>query len=191
MSGGSIIAFCAIIPIAFLLRITKLNNLFNLIYLMIFLLFSIYLMFEYSHIILNTEVGHTSLARLELKAGGEDSRKNIYMNLLTSKNIILYLFTGEGSNIFVGDRVYSPHSGHLMLIYGFGLICYFMYMYIMFRKSKTVSWMNYLPIIPFLLGFTINIGIGELKFAVILYMIVAFIRIRCRQIYYSFPIKKR
>jgi hypothetical protein len=191
MSGGSILIFCIIIPITFLFRIAKINSLFNLICLIIFLLFSIYLIFEYSHIILNSDVGRISLERLELKVETEDSRKNIYMNLLASKNIMLYLFTGEGSNIFVGDRAYSPHNGHLMLIYGFGLICYFMYIYVVFRKNKTVSWMNYLPIIPFLFGFTVNIGIGELKFAAILYMIVAFIRIRCGQISCLFSVNKR
>ena len=178
MSGGAIVSLVLVLPIAFLIRTTKTKNLFGIISLIILILATTYLITKYSGTILNSEVGETSMNRLESKATTEDGRKNIYLNLLASKNVLLYLFAGEGSNIFMKGKVYSPHSGHFMLIFSFGMICYLIYMYIVFRKTKKMPWADYLPIIPFLIGFTLNIGIGELKFAAILYTIVAFVRVR-------------
>jgi hypothetical protein len=93
-----------------------------------------------------------------------------------SKNIFLYILAGEGNTLFINGMPFSPHSGHLMFIFGFGFISYYMYMYLIFRKTKAQKWQDMVFIIPFLLCFTINIGIGELKYAAITYMLIAYSR---------------
>ena len=182
MSGGTLIVAAVVLSISLIIRIIKVKSMFDFVSLVILILVSIYLFLYHSDVLINSEVGEAFQNRMESKIEHGDTRGEIYLNLLDSKNILLYLFIGEGSNIFVGDERYSPHNGHLMFIFAFGMICYIVYMLLVFRKAKSTLWIDYLPIVAFLVGFTVNIGIGELKFAAILYMLVAFIRVRSKKL---------
>ena len=132
----------------------------------------------YSGAFLESKIGEVAVKRMESKSEQGDSRPKIWKELLESKNILFYSLIGEGNSLFVNGKIYSPHSGHFVFIFAYGLICYYLYMYLVFRKMKKQTWSDYLPILPFLVCFTVNIGIGELKFAVLMYMVIAYSRIR-------------
>jgi hypothetical protein len=178
MSAGSFISAVLIIPLAIFIRIKNSGTVKNFIMILLSLFVIFYFINEYSSLLTNSEVGQESISRLDEKNETGDKRPDIWKELLQSKNIILYTFAGEGVSLFVNGKHYSPHSGHFVFIFGFGLICYYFYMYLIFRKSKKQLWTDLIYILPFFLCFTINIGIGELKFAAMLYMLVAYSRIK-------------
>lgn len=176
MSAGSIVSAIIFIPIAYIYRLTKTRKLIShLIIIVSFLIFGLTIQKNYSNFSEN-EIGKTAISRLESKSETGDTRPEIWLKLLKSKNILLYLFAGEGTVLFVDGKHYSPHSGHFVFIFGYGIIAYLFYLYIVFRKTKWQKWKDYIYILPLFICFTINIGIGELKFAAIMYMIIAYSR---------------
>lgn len=132
------------------------------------LLFLLNKFIEFQH----TEIGEMAMERLESNSG--DSRFMHWKNTLTDKPLPLYLFAGEGYQTFVGGIPYSSHNGHLLLIYAYGCIAYILFIYITFRKRKGIKFKNYIYIFPLFFCFSVNIGIGELKFIAILFLLVAY-----------------
>jgi hypothetical protein len=178
MSGGSVITAIIVIPFTLLVRLKNSNNVTSSLMFILTIVISAYFIVRYSDQITESEVGSTALDRFEDKTQTEEPRFKIWEKAFKSKNILLYVYAGEGNSLFINGQPFKPHSGHIMFLFGYGLICYYMYMYLFFRKSKIQKWSNMLYIMPFLLCFTINIGIGELKYAAIMYMLIANSRIK-------------
>lgn len=176
MSGGSVLTAFLIIPMSIMVRFRNSLNIWSRLILILSVVAAIYLTSKFSSQLTGSEIGETAILRLEDKTETEEPRLRIWNKLFEAKNILFYTFAGEGSNLFVNGKPFAPHNGHFMFIFGFGFICYYMYMYLLFRKSKTQRWIDLLYIFPFLLCFTLNVGIGELKFASIMYMLVAYSR---------------
>lgn len=80
----------------------------------------------------------------------------------------LFLIIGSGQEGFVTE------IGHIYVWYMYGLPVYIYFMRIFFSKRKKQSLTEYLPIIPFFVGFTMNIAIGEQKFLLLLLLISAY-----------------
>lgn len=175
MSGGSVLTALLVIPISFLYRFGS-NNTLSKLLLIFTLIFSFFIISFFSARIINSEIGEKSIERLEEKTESEEPRIKIWARLIENKNILFYTLAGEGSTIFLNSKPYSPHNGHLMLIFSYGIVCWFLYFYIVFWKYKNQSWNNYIFIIPFFLCFTINIAIGELKYAALMYLMVTLSR---------------
>lgn len=174
MSSGSWLSFLLFFPIPFFLWVfesLKKTSAFNR--LIVFVLFVgatsfiIYNFIEFQ----KSELGTIAMERVENNSG--DSRFVHWKNTLNDKIIPLYVFCGEGYQTFVKGIPYSPHSGHLLLYFGYGLIGYLIFMYITFRKRRGDSLYSYQYMLPFLICFTINIAIGELKFIGLLYLFIA------------------
>lgn len=176
MSGGSILAAVVVLPIALAYKFKESSSLKSGFFILVSLMVMSAIAISFSDQILASEVGEATVARLEDKTETEEPRFEIWNRLIENKNILYYIPAGEGIMIFLNGKSYAPHSGHLMLIYGFGLICYLLYMYLFYRKSKTQYWTDYLYILPFFLCFTLNIGLGELKYSAIFYILVAYSR---------------
>lgn len=181
MSAGSIITAALFIPAAYFIRAYNSGKLINFATIVISIVVMVVIVQNYYSVFSNSEIGEISITRLVSKNEMGDSRPQIWKELLESKNILLYVFTGEGAVLFVNNQPFSPHNGHFVLIFGYGMICYFLYLFIVFRKSANQKWVDFLYILPFLICFTINIGIGELKYAAIMYMLVAFSRTQNRE----------
>lgn len=113
----------------------------------------------------------TSLKRLESNTGG--GRLQIWQYLINEENMLKYVFWGQGSTIYVNGNSYLPHNGALYLIYGYGMVVAFAYMYLLFAKRKGMSWGDYYFVIPVIIGFTINTIIGEQKFMVLYVLLMA------------------
>lgn len=180
MSGGGIISALIILPLSIIVRLRVNRNMWNHSLFIVSALIAILLVSKFSSKFLGGEIGEIAISRIEEKNETEEPRLRIWKKLFDEKNVLHYIVAGEGSNLFVQNRRYAPHSGHFMFIFGFGFVCYYMYMYTIFRKSKSQRWTELLYIVPFFLCFTINIGIGELKYAAIMYMLIAYSRVQNR-----------
>lgn len=123
---------------------------------------------------LNSTIAIESFERISENSG--DSRFRIWTRVLQNikwYEYILYIFIGTGGVTLQGGQSISPHNGHLYWIMGYGLISYYIFMYIIFRKRKFTPISKYVWIIPVFIGFTINIMIGEMKLTAILMLLVA------------------
>lgn len=78
--------------------------------------------------------------------------------------------------IGTGQEGFVTEIGHLYWIGMYGFPTYLIFMYVMFRKEKHQSWSSFVWIIPFFIGFTMNIAIGEFKWMVIYLMMLAYCR---------------
>jgi hypothetical protein len=114
-----------------------------------------------------------SIERNEMNSG--NSRFEKWNMLLEDKMDVLpiYFFFGTGMELFLDNKPFGSHNGHFTLIFAYGLMGYLAFMYIVFRKIKTIPWIKYLYILPLLLGFTINIMFTELKLMGIIFLIIA------------------
>lgn len=80
----------------------------------------------------------------------------------------LFLLIGSGKEGF------SYEIGHFYWICMYGLPAYILFIRIVFYKYKQIKLNDYIFIVPFFIGFTLNIAIGEFKWMVILLMFVAY-----------------
>lgn len=176
MSGGGILAAIIVVPVAVLLRLINKFTIYSFIITTLSTIIVIFFTKFYFDKFSNEEIGIKSIERLNEKKEKEDPRLLIWKKAFENKEELYYILAGEGSVLIINDNVYSPHNGHIMFYFGYGLIGYLFYLYIVFRKSKYQRWNDYVYIFPFFMCFTLNIGIGELKFAALMYMIIAYSR---------------
>ena len=80
----------------------------------------------------------------------------------------LFLIVGSGQEGFVTE------IGHIYVWYMYGLPVYIYFLYILFRKRDRQTVIEYLPIVPMFVGFTMNIAIGEQKYLLLLLLISAY-----------------
>ena len=108
-------------------------------------------------------------------------RKNYYTNItmggrgediVKSLNYLNPILIISGS----GNEGFSYEIGHFYWIGMYGLISYLIFIWIIFRKQKQQSFERYIWIMPFFIGFTLNIAIGEFKWLAILFFLLAFSR---------------
>ena len=100
------------------------------------------------------------------KTGGRGTDFILALNYLNP----IMLFVGTGNEGFANE------IGHIYWIGMYGGVAYLIFIWIMFRKLKTQSWSQYLSVIPFFVGFTMNIAIGEYKWMAIYFFILAYTR---------------
>lgn len=175
MSSGAWLAVILFLSIAFGIWFFHFFKKFSAFKKVIFIFFTVSFLFLGVHKFMQleeSEIGKAAIERIESNSG--DSRFKHWKNTLSDKPLPLYLFVGEGYQTFVEGVPYSPHNGHLLLIFAYGAIAYILYMYIVFRKRKGVGLKYYLYLFPLFLCFSVNIGIGELKFTAILFLLVAY-----------------
>lgn len=98
---------------------------------------------------------------------GGGGREEDFINGLGKLNPI-FLVAGSGQEGFVTE------IGHIYLLCLYGLPVYIYFMYILFGKRKKQTFLEYISIIPFFVGFTMNIAIGEQKFLLMLLLISAY-----------------
>lgn len=123
---------------------------------------------------LSSEIAAIAINRSE--SNSADSRIMIWQNLLSSKNMLNHLVLGDGGNVIINNRIFRPHNGHFHLVYSYGFITYFIFMYTFFRIRGNLSFSSlkkYLFLVPIFLGFTVNVGIYENRFINIMGLLVA------------------
>ncbi len=88
----------------------------------------------------------------------------------------IFLFIGSGHEGF------TTEIGHLYLIGMYGAIAYVCYMNIFFGRFGNQKRRDYVWIVPFFIGFTMNICIGEYKWLAIYLLLLAVCRYRADEI---------
>lgn len=112
----------------------------------------------------NIKIRSENYSNMTIGGRGEDIIKAInYLNPIL-------LIVGSGNEGF------SYEIGHFYWIGMYGLISYLIFVWIVFRKIKEQSFEEYIWILPFFVGFTLNIGIGEFKWLSILFFLLAYSR---------------
>lgn len=142
----------------------------TLLYLSIMFLlapFLVWMMFNFA----GSDVAQLALERVSNNSA--ESRTDRWLKLLESENIFKYILYGMGGTIIVDGIAFKPHNGHLHLIYNYGMVVYAIFIYIYFRKRKHTSWHSHFFLVPFFLGFTVNVGIYEPRFITLLALLVA------------------
>lgn len=114
-------------------------------------------------------------AKDRAEANSLDSRLNIWKYVVQNTKWWLHVFVGSGGRIMVNDSPKAPHNGHFFWIIAYGAVVYYNYVYIFFRKRKKVAMKNWIALIPFFIGFTINTMVGEPKVNEIIAVLVAYI----------------
>lgn len=120
---------------------------------------------------LNSDVVQFALGRYS--DNSMTSRTKIWVDMIKTESPLYSSIYGYGGTILLNDRVYRPHNGHLHLIYNYGMIPYVAFMYIIFRSRRGTPFVKQFFMIPFLIGFTVNVGIIEPRFLNILVLLVA------------------
>jgi len=120
---------------------------------------------------LATGVAMESFERISSNSG--DSRFIIWQTVIQSVNFLEFIVIGKGGVTLVDGLKFAPHNGHFYWILGYGFIAYFIFMYLVFRKRKVTSLIKYIWIIPILIGFTVNVLLGEIKMMSIIMLLIA------------------
>ena len=116
-------------------------------------------------------VAMESFERISSNSG--DSRFIIWQTVIQSVNFLEFIVIGKGGVTLVDGLKFAPHNGHFYWILGYGFIAYFIFMYLVFRKRKVTSIIKYIWIIPILIGFTVNVLLGEIKMMSIIMLLIA------------------
>jgi len=99
-------------------------------------------------------------------SGGRINDLNIAIKYLNP----IFIIVGSGKEGFTYE------NGHLYWICMYGFISYIGFIWLMFRKTKTQLWRDYIWVIPFFVAYTMNIAIGEFKWMAIYLMLMAYSR---------------
>ncbi|MGV1681744.1 hypothetical protein [Sphingopyxis sp. NJF-3] len=94
-----------------------------------------------------------------------DSRLSRWAVAMNMDKFIASIILGDGGTIFMNNFEYRPHNGHIHLIYSFGVFCYLAFISIFFRIRRIADWRHYLFLVILFIGFTVNVGIYEHRFA--------------------------
>ena len=137
--------------------------------LLVFILLIAFVVIQYGEVISEfIDIGIES--RLDKYSDMEDSSGGRLKDLQKAISHMSPLFLIIGS----GLEGFTSENGHVYLIAAYGLPVYIYFMYLLFAKRKKISWKRYLPIVPFFVGFTMNIAIIDQKFLLILLLMSAY-----------------
>ncbi|SEW39786.1 hypothetical protein [[Clostridium] fimetarium] len=147
-------------------KITPIN-----IVLFLIALFALYKIIPQIPNYLETGIAMESLERISNNSG--DSRFVIWQTVIQSVNFFEFILIGKGGVTLVNGLKFAPHNGHFYWILGYGFISYFIFMYLVFRKRKVTSIKKYIWITPILIGYTVNVLLGEIKMMSIIMLLIA------------------
>jgi hypothetical protein len=114
-----------------------------------------------------TVVGELLMQRMSASV----SRLDRWVELMELERFVRSLFLGQGGVVLGDGKVIKPHNGHFHLFFGFGLLVYSFFVYVFFRVRNRML-IRYLFVLPLFLGFTVNVGIYEPRFAGIMAILI-------------------
>ena len=169
MSIGGIGVGVVVIGYSFIFTNAFKNKNSGIIVLLLFIIAIAYFVSRYGGVIeefINTGVE----SRVEKYSESGNATGGRLADIKTAFSLMSPFFLFFGS----GHEGYTTENGHLYLICLYGLPVYLYFMYVLFGKRKGITWKRYLPLIPFFVGFTMNIAIIDQKFLLILILISAY-----------------
>ncbi|UUX35241.1 hypothetical protein [Fundicoccus culcitae] len=122
--------------------------------------------------LINSNLFETFVYRFSINSA--DSRFSRWEIVLENKNFFAALFFGDGGTMIINGGSFRPHNGHFHLIFNYGFIAYLIFMWLFFRiRTNFRNIKYYLFMIPFFIGFTVNVGIIDFRFYTILALLTA------------------
>ncbi len=169
----AIVGFCIIVNMSkegmlFLFKNKKIN--LSTFWMFFFLCLSLPLLIYGGKLLSNNEIFEIAFNRIESNSG--ESRFTIWMDLIQKNNFLKYLIIGQGGTIINDGRVRAPHNGHFFMFLGYGFIAYVTFLISLF-KFDISRIKKYVFLIPFFIGFTLNVGIYEPRYINLLVLLIA------------------
>lgn len=167
MSMGGIATFSLLFVFIYIFTKTFRYNLYSNLVGMILLVLLVGIIFYFWDYI--TFAFDSGLGK-RLDSYGDDSSGGRIDDFLGSLHLFspIFLFIGSGKEGFTSE------IGHVYVYSMYGIPVYLYFLYILFSKRKGISFIRWLPIVPFFAGFTMNIAIIDQKFLLILLTISAY-----------------
>jgi hypothetical protein len=103
-----------------------------------------------------------------------ESRFDIWGEVFDIRKILSSIFYGDGGLPILEGRAINPHNGHFYLIYSYGFFVYAVFIFLFFAPIFKSVTLGHAFLIVFLVGFTINVAVYELRFCGIMALMVAF-----------------
>jgi len=147
-------------------KITPINMILFLI-----TLFALYKIIPQIPNYLESGIAIESMERISNNSG--EGRLLIWQTVIQSVDFFEFILIGKGGVTLVDGLKFAPHNGHFYWILGYGFIAYSIFMYLVFRKRKVTTIKKYIWISPILIGFTVNVLLGEIKMMTIIMLLVA------------------
>lgn len=186
MSRGGALAF--LVTSSFFLLFSagkiKLNNKTNnknkltpIFFAVILLLFCAFLLFfgtDALTVIYDLDAFNESMDRL---SSDDDTRLEkwiSYLKIWGEGQIFFNIFTGWGAGSIIDGKSVSPHNGHFFWIMNYGFISYVILILFIFQINLNKGLKYYVWILPFLVGFSLNVMIGEAKLFVIYALMLSY-----------------
>jgi len=115
-----------------------------------------------------------NLAIERLQESDADSRFSRWRIVEDGPKILSSVILGDGGTIIWNGQNYKPHNGHFHVFFSFGFIAYLAFFVTFFRIQKGARLMSYLFLGILFIGFTVNVGIYELRFAGVWVILLAY-----------------
>lgn len=145
----------------FIFKLSSRAIITTIVSLIFILLIYSFLLRDFSNNILHNLTNRISIYMSNDNISG--SRFEIWINYIKDSKLYFNFIVGKGG-VIINRSIGKPHNGHLYLISHFGLISYIIFVSVFFKKRKEYSWTYYfLIIVPFLLIFTFNTLITDLR----------------------------
>lgn len=126
-------------------------------------------------LLISSDLARIALTRVSSNSGSLSHRFEIYGKILKESELLCNLIIGNGS-VFIESNYVRPHSGHLYLLYSYGLPLYVSFMLVFFPIFIHRSLTKQIYIVPLFLGFTLNVGIYDFRYIGVLVLLVSLFR---------------
>lgn len=124
--------------------------------------------------IMSNEVISYAQERLQDSDDTRLAKWKSYYDEIEGPDLLFYILAGRGAGSIFNGKSVSPHNGHLFWIFNYGLTSLIALLLFLFKPMQRMGVMNRLWMVPFFLGFTVNIMIGESKLFSIYLLMLAY-----------------
>tara|TARA_R110002110_G_scaffold100054_9_gene255320 strand:+ start:241 stop:756 length:516 start_codon:yes stop_codon:yes gene_type:complete len=114
-------------------------------------------------VVSRTEVFQVAYERFMMSDA--DSRFSRWEKVLYLDNWVKTVLIGDGGTIVLQGQDYRPHNGHLHVLLSFGILAYIAFVSLFFKLKNYRKWKRYIFLVVLFIGFTVNVGIYEYRFA--------------------------
>lgn len=114
-------------------------------------------------VVSRTEVFQVAYERFMMSDA--DSRFSRWEKALYLDNWVKTVLIGDGGTIVLQGQDYRPHNGHLHVLLSFGILAYIAFVSLFFKLKNYRKWKRYIFLVVLFIGFTVNVGIYEYRFA--------------------------
>lgn len=130
----------------------------------------------------SNEIIHSLLWRIETNSGSSlGGRINWWKNTIDNALSWYNFLIGKGAVVDDFGIRYLSHSGHLFMLISFGMGANLLFYSKLCYLGRKVKWVNYVPLFPCFVIFTINTGLTDYRFMAFYSCMFAAIYVKSRK----------